>query len=94
MFDNSVSLIRKRDHLNTLIEKKLRSDNTTKTQGTSRKIALLGWLGMTMLVDKKTRQGVLNSISEFMLNDSDRNLFRDSSSLEKTSQKPIEAKAQ
>ena len=94
MFDNSVSLIRKRDHLNTLIEKKLRSDNTTKKSNGSRKVALLGWLGITMLVDKKTRQGVLDSISEFMPNDTDKNLFKNLKIVENISEKKSEAKAQ
>ena len=94
MFDNSVSLIRKRDHLNTLIGKKLRSDTTTKKQNTSRKIALLGWLGITMLVDKKTRQGVLDSISDFMPTDTDKSLFRDSNSMEGITEKISKAKVQ
>ena len=94
MFDNSVSLIRKRDHLNTLIEKKLRSDTTIKKQNTSRKVALLGWLGITMLVDKKTRQGVLDSISDFMPTDTDKSLFRDSNLMEKTPGNISKAKAQ
>ena len=94
MFDNSVSLIRKRDHLNTLIEKKLRTDNTTKKQSTSRKAALLGWLGITMLVDNKTRQGVLDSLSEFMPTDNDKNLFRSTKLINTSSVKPSEAKAQ
>ncbi len=94
MFDNSVSLIRKRDHLNTLIEKKLKTVKTTTKQSTPRKVALLGWLGITMLVDKKTRQGVLDSISEFMPNDKDRNLFRELKLADTSPVKPAEAKIQ
>jgi len=94
MFDNSVSLIRKRDHLNTLIEKKLRSDKTTTKHNTSRKVALLGWLGITMLIDKKTRQGVLDSISEFMPSDTDKNLFKNLPLASTLSVKQSEAKIQ
>ena len=92
MFDNSVSLITKKNHFNTLIKKKLRTDKTTKKQSTSRKVSLLGWLGITMLVDKKTRQGVLDSLSEFMPTDTDRNLFRELKLADTSPAKSAEAK--
>ncbi|OUS26492.1 hypothetical protein A9Q99_18330 [Gammaproteobacteria bacterium 45_16_T64] len=78
MFDNSDSLIKKRDHLNTLIEKKLREDKPTAKKNTGRKFALLGWLGITMAIDKTIRQGVLDSVAEFMPSESDKTLFKTS----------------
>lgn len=78
MFDNSDSLIRKRDHLNTLIEKKLREDKPAAKKNTGRKIALLGWLGITMAIDKTIRQGVLDSVAEFMPSETDKTLFKTS----------------
>lgn len=91
MFDNSDSLIRKRDHLNTLIEKKLRESGTSNKKNIGRKLTLLGWLGITMAVDKSTRQGVLDSIADFMPNDVDKMLFK-SKVVEPVSVKAAEAK--
>ena len=75
MFQSKEKLIKKRDHLNVLIEKKC-SEEIKKPSGKfKRKTALLGWLGVTMLVDKKTRVGVMSSIAEYFPSHEDQMLF-------------------
>jgi len=88
MFQGKEKLIKKRDHLNVLIEKRSSVEIKKPNGKFMRKSALLGWLGVTMMVDRKTREGVMTSIANYLPNHEDQKLFSD---VKPAESKPIKA---